>query len=433
MEQHICSCSHKKDVVGKYDCLAYVRGNVAYALDALPQTHVEATTGTPWAQNLIYLCGQHHRMFCQGKALHLRYSIPDQLYTEINNVQEDTMNQPIIPTRICCGQKHLGDVCPDGTIMCGICFGKFTAEQWDNEIGCCKVCAISEKDFKFRLDNNLCTCIIGTNGEISSPHYTCTHHQDLYHQYIANGHKMPTTSKEDNTMNTQPCNDFNNTIFPITNGFDDRICHFCGWKEKEHTVPHCTCCGTAYEYFDQVCKCDAGMCPNCTTDLEWKKLYSKKFISSWMTLITGIYNNTSKEDNMDTNQTITTNAIVENNIPTSSLGGSSQKDDTFRFLCSKCTKEIGSNWYHANVGDLRTCLGAAPAPEKYTGRFAKVFNQDTKNYDYTSNDGSKIVFDASKDAIFALVKTLKAQGCTIIKVAKSKKGQQNWYVSYRES
>lgn len=118
-----------------------------------------------------------------------------------NVPKEDIMNQPIIPTRLCCGQKHLGDVCPDGTIMCGICFGKFTAEQWDNECGCCKECAIKEKDFEFRLTNGMCTCIVNANGEISSPHYTCTHHQDLYDQYIANGHQMPITSKEDN-MNT---------------------------------------------------------------------------------------------------------------------------------------------------------------------------------------------------------------------------------------
>lgn len=115
-----------------------------------------------------------------------------------NVPKEDIMNQPIIPTRLCCGQKHLGDVCPDGTIMCGICFGKFTAEQWDNECGCCKECAIKEKDFEFRLTNGMCTCIVNANGEISSPHYTCTHHQDLYDQYIANGHQMPITSKEDN-------------------------------------------------------------------------------------------------------------------------------------------------------------------------------------------------------------------------------------------
>lgn len=355
MEQHICSCTHKKPITGKYDCLAYVRGNVAYALDALPQTHVEITTGLPWAQNVIYLCTQHHRMFCQGKALHLSYSIPDQLYIEINNVQEDSMNQPIIPFRLCCGQQHLGNVCPDNTIMCEICFGKFTAEQWDNEIGCCKECAVKEKDFQFRLNNDLCTCTINANGEIVAPHYTCSHHLDLYSQYIANGHKMPTTSKEDN-MNT------------------------------DQTIP------TYGPEMDDV---------------------NAPFITAGEMRIN--------------------NERIENNFPKSwpELEGDLTKRPGYA-KCSACSKEIGEDWYHP-VQLIRTCLGAAPAPEKYNGRFAKVFNQDTMNYDYTSNDGTKIVFDASKDAIFALVKTLKAQGCTIIKVAKSKKGQQNWYVSYRES
>lgn len=247
-----------------------------------------------------------------------------------NVPKEDIMNQPIIPFRLCCGQQHLGNVCPDNTIMCEICFGKFTMEQWDNEYGCCKECAIKEKDFEFRLTNGMCTCIVNANGEISSPHYTCTHHQDLYDQYIANGHQMPITSKED-TMNT--------------------------------------------------------------------------------------------------NKTITTNAIVENNIPTSSLGGSSQKDDTFRFLCSKCTKEIGSNWYHANVGDLRLCLGAATPMRG----FNKVLNPETLNYDYVSPDGYKTIFDTSREAIIAIAKDLAKKGCTNVKVGKSTKGKKNWYVSYRES
>lgn len=144
---------------------------------------------------IVRLCSQHYKTVVNIAQVWTS----EPMYT--NNVQEDNMNQPIIPFRLCCGQPHLGDVCPDGTIMCGICFGKFTAEQWDNETGCCKECAIKEKDFEFRLNNDLCTCTINANGEIVAPHYTCSHHLDLYSQYIANGHKMPTTSKED-TMNT---------------------------------------------------------------------------------------------------------------------------------------------------------------------------------------------------------------------------------------
>ena len=51
------------------------------------------------------------------------------------------MNEP--PTRLCCGQKHYGPICPDGKIMCCICFGKFDISQLslDKESGFpCDVC-----------------------------------------------------------------------------------------------------------------------------------------------------------------------------------------------------------------------------------------------------------------------------------------------------
>lgn len=79
MEQHNCFCNnHRTPVMGKYECLAFVRGNVAYALDALPATHVEAITGTPWGQATIYLCGTHHTQFINRKPINI-------------NVQEGTI------------------------------------------------------------------------------------------------------------------------------------------------------------------------------------------------------------------------------------------------------------------------------------------------------------------------------------------------------
>lgn len=36
---------------------------------------------------------------------------------------------PIAPMRLCCFQRHYGVVCPDGKVMCCICFGRF--EQSD--------------------------------------------------------------------------------------------------------------------------------------------------------------------------------------------------------------------------------------------------------------------------------------------------------------
>jgi hypothetical protein len=29
------------------------------------------------------------------------------------------------PVRLCCGQAHHGVVCPDGLVLCCICFGRF--------------------------------------------------------------------------------------------------------------------------------------------------------------------------------------------------------------------------------------------------------------------------------------------------------------------
>ena len=29
------------------------------------------------------------------------------------------------PVRLCCGQSHYGCICPDGLVMCCICFGRF--------------------------------------------------------------------------------------------------------------------------------------------------------------------------------------------------------------------------------------------------------------------------------------------------------------------
>lgn len=34
---------------------------------------------------------------------------------------------PSAPTRLCCGMRHYGAVCPDGKVMCCICFNRFDA------------------------------------------------------------------------------------------------------------------------------------------------------------------------------------------------------------------------------------------------------------------------------------------------------------------
>lgn len=40
-----------------------------------------------------------------------------------------TTPDPITPVRICCGQPHHGPVCPDGLVMCCICFNRVPQDR----------------------------------------------------------------------------------------------------------------------------------------------------------------------------------------------------------------------------------------------------------------------------------------------------------------
>lgn len=33
------------------------------------------------------------------------------------------------PVRLCCGMRHVGPACPDGRVMCSICFFRFTQDE----------------------------------------------------------------------------------------------------------------------------------------------------------------------------------------------------------------------------------------------------------------------------------------------------------------
>ncbi len=37
------------------------------------------------------------------------------------------MTEP--PARLCCGQRHYGGICPDGKVMCRLCFERFSQDQ----------------------------------------------------------------------------------------------------------------------------------------------------------------------------------------------------------------------------------------------------------------------------------------------------------------
>ena len=65
-----------------------------------------------------------------------------------------TQEQP--PVRLCCMQRHWGVVCPDGKVMCQLCFDRFpiselhTTEDGEKE-DICNSCAETEKNDAWRL------------------------------------------------------------------------------------------------------------------------------------------------------------------------------------------------------------------------------------------------------------------------------------------
>lgn len=51
--------------------------------------------------------------------------------------------------RPCCGQRHAGPVCPDGKVMCCLCFDRFEladlhVEDDGTKVDVCRSCAASE-------------------------------------------------------------------------------------------------------------------------------------------------------------------------------------------------------------------------------------------------------------------------------------------------
>lgn len=57
------------------------------------------------------------------------------------------MDQP--PVRLCCGQRHWSVQCPDGLVMCCLCFYRFPLEELAEEDGfkvdICQKCHDEEK------------------------------------------------------------------------------------------------------------------------------------------------------------------------------------------------------------------------------------------------------------------------------------------------
>ncbi len=61
------------------------------------------------------------------------------------------------PVRLCCGERHYGAVCPDGLVMCCICFFRFKIEdlsvQDGTPVDVCKKChEVTEKIIKLKVE-----------------------------------------------------------------------------------------------------------------------------------------------------------------------------------------------------------------------------------------------------------------------------------------
>jgi hypothetical protein len=57
------------------------------------------------------------------------------------------------PVRLCCLKRHNGTVCPDGKVMCCLCFDRFSKEELNigpdgRPENVCRVCAEEEKNLK---------------------------------------------------------------------------------------------------------------------------------------------------------------------------------------------------------------------------------------------------------------------------------------------
>lgn len=55
------------------------------------------------------------------------------------------------PVRLCCGQRHYGPQCPDGKVMCCLCFERFEVSQLNicedgRPEDVCKPCALAERE-----------------------------------------------------------------------------------------------------------------------------------------------------------------------------------------------------------------------------------------------------------------------------------------------
>lgn len=67
----------------------------------------------------------------------IAHKMHDDVCAGCRLVRAHTSTQPVLamelpmepPTRLCCGQQHVGARCPDGLVMCCICFSRVPPED----------------------------------------------------------------------------------------------------------------------------------------------------------------------------------------------------------------------------------------------------------------------------------------------------------------
>lgn len=384
-----CYCSsHRRNrpVQGKYECIAFVRGNVAYALDALPQTHVELTTGAPWAQATIYLCGTHHTQFIKARPIGI-INIPSKEDTTMNTTY--TTNHMFTNITLDALIDRASNLFAEQAEYVRDIFGDIDQDEDYPEWF---------KNYTARL--NRLNCVLDNRQFI---------------EFWMKNPIFPNVPKEDIiTMNIDK-------DFDDKNNFDSAVAKLEG---QPYTIYN-----GGYQGMFLLENCGHPECQQEYQETLWDNIgcicCGEDNCQHYYTLL--CLNHMSKEDTMNINTTITNSEVKENNLPSSTVTGSSDRGDKW-IKCVKCSKEIGSNWYHANVADLRTCAGAAPAPVK------RVYKTDVLTGETVlTNSNLRFFYDSSKAVVFAKSQELRKAGVHVIKVAKATKGNQDWYVEYVES
>ena len=159
---------------------------------------------------------------------------------------------------------------------------------------------------------------------------------------------------------------------------------------------------------------------------------------------------------MNINQIITTNALLENNLPTSTVEGDFIKHSGWA-KCAKCSKEIGESYYHP-VKLIKVCQGyGQPDDPNGTIRCGNCHGRHSTTQQVRDCYGKQIrnkanvevnsltgvtnikgtdlemFFDSSEEVCRNKEAELIKSGVKVIKVAKSTRGAKDWYVMYKKS